>query len=66
MEIRRLLTAERDAWLRLRECLWPDVLREDLAHEQDEILSDAARNAVVVASLGSGRLTGFVEVAIRD
>lgn len=66
MEIRELQCDEREDWLRLRERLWPDTGRGELAREIDEILADPVRNAVLVAASASGELLGFVEVALRD
>lgn len=66
MEIRELRTGERAAWLHLRCSLWPDADLEDLAHEQEEILADPARQGVLVAADAGGALIGFVEVALRD
>lgn len=66
IDIRPLRAAERDAWLTLRERLWPDFSRADLTREQEQILADASRNAVLVAADGAGRLVGFVEAALRD
>ena len=64
--IRELLPAERGAWLAMRERLWPDIRREQLAQEQAEILADAGRTGVLVAALPAGELAGFVEVSLRD
>jgi aminoglycoside 6'-N-acetyltransferase I len=65
VEIRPLRPDEHDAWLRLREGLWPDAPREELARERAELLADAGRNGVLVAA-SPGGLVGFVEVSIRD
>ena len=64
--IRELVPAERGEWLGLRERLWPDLPREELAREQDAILGDAERNGVLVAVLDGGELAGFVEVSLRE
>src|SRR5262245_43238921 len=66
VEIRELRPDEHDAWLRLRERLWPDTAREELTRELEEILSDPGRNAVLVAASAAGELVGFVEVGLRD
>lgn len=65
MEIRQLRSNETGAWLSLRERLWPEVPRDQLAREQVEILADAGRTAIVVAALPEA-LIGFVEASIRD
>jgi aminoglycoside 6'-N-acetyltransferase I len=65
MEIRSLRPDEQDAWLRLRERLWPGTPREELARERAEILADPGRNGVLVAASPDG-LVGFVEVSVRD
>jgi len=64
--IRELRAEDRDAWLELRERLWPDFSREELTREEAEILADPERNCVLVADAGEGGLVGFVEASIRD
>lgn len=66
MEIRELRSDEHEAWLRLRELLWPETAREELTSELQEILADPGRNSVLVAASPGGELIGFVEVALRD
>ncbi len=66
MEIRELRPDERRSWLRLRELLWPETSRAELAGEVEEILADPERNSVLVAASPGGELVGFVEVALRD
>ncbi len=66
MEIREVRAYERDKWLGFRERLWPDCPREQLEREQDAILADAPRNAVLMAVAPGGELVGFAEVALRD
>jgi aminoglycoside 6'-N-acetyltransferase I len=64
--IRPLSPSEHEAWLRMREALWPESSSEQLAMERTEILENPNRNAVLVAAAPSGPLLGFVEVSIRD
>ena len=66
MVVRELRPAERGAWLLLRRQLWPEDPADALAREQDGILADPGRNAVLVAVTPAGDLAGFVEVAVRD
>ena len=66
MEIRTLRPDEDDAWLLLRELLWPDHERQELQREQQQILGDPQDNSVLVAALPDGELIGFIEVALRD
>src|SRR5262245_57432926 len=66
VEIRGLRPDEHHTWLRLRELLWPETSREELAREQEEILADLERKSVLVATSPDGELVGFVEVALRD
>jgi aminoglycoside 6'-N-acetyltransferase I len=66
VELRELRSDEYAVWLELRGRLWPHLLRELLAREQQEILADPERNAVLVAAAPGGGLIGFVEVALRD
>lgn len=65
MPIRPLHPDELEAWLTMRERLWPDSPRGDLAEEQQEIIAQPERNGVLVAEL-QGTLIGFVEVSLRD
>jgi len=66
VEIGELGPHEHDAWLRLRELLWPDHGKDELSLERREILANPDRNAVFVARSESGELVGFVEAALRD
>ena len=66
MEIGELGPHEHEAWLRLRELLWPDHEKEELSLECREILANPDQNAVFVARSESGELVGFVEAALRD
>jgi len=66
MVLRELRPDEGEPGLRLRERLWPDTPTDELEREQEEILSDPANNAVLVAETPAGELAGFVEVRIRD
>jgi len=66
MEIRKLRDDDLEDWLALRELLWPDFERDELAREQAEILADSQRNCVWVAASLTGELLGFVEVSLRD
>jgi aminoglycoside 6'-N-acetyltransferase I len=65
VQIREVRAGEGEAWLGLRERLWPQSSREDLSREREEIAADPRRNGVLVAVTG-GELVGFVEVSIRD
>jgi len=66
VEIREIRPEELDAWLALRQLLWPDHPMEDLKREQRQLLAEADRNAVLVAASPGGELVGFVEVSLRD
>ncbi|HKQ48238.1 MAG TPA: GNAT family N-acetyltransferase [Phycisphaerae bacterium] len=66
MEIRALRPEEHDAWLSLREELWPDLSRDDLRWELFDVLADRTRNHTLVAVDGKGGLVGFVEVSMRE
>ena len=66
MEVRAPTPDEGNAWLRLRQRLWPDHPVAELRREQAEIRGNPARNAVFVAADESGALEGFVEVSLRD
>jgi len=66
MLIRPLRPDEREAWLVMRGLLWPELSREQLVSEQDEILAAAETVCVIVAERDGGGLAGFVEVSLRD
>ena len=68
VEIGELSVHEHEAWLGLRERLWPEIPKDELRSERALILDDPRRNAVFVARLPEpgGELVGFVEAAIRD
>jgi aminoglycoside 6'-N-acetyltransferase I len=65
--VRRLRAEDRDAWVRLRVALWPDLSTADHEEEADRFLSGAAREpqAVLVAESTDGGLVGFAEISIR-
>jgi aminoglycoside 6'-N-acetyltransferase I len=66
VEVRPLRATEYDAWLALRQRLWPDSARDVLTREQIEIIADSERNGVLVAVSATGTPIGFVELAVRD
>ena len=68
VEIGELSVREHEAWLLLRERLWPEIPKDELQSERALILDDPRRNAVFVARLheSGGGLVGFVEAALRD
>jgi len=68
VEIGELSVHEHEAWLGLRERLWPEIPKDELRSERALILDDPRRNAVFVARRGEpgGELVGFVEAALRD
>jgi len=66
VDIRYVRPNEHDAWLHLRELLWPDHPREELQREQQRLLEDSNRNSVFIAALPAGEMVGFVEVSLRD
>ncbi len=66
MTIRSLRPDERDVWLRFRHSLWPAFTLAELALEQDRILADPERQAVLIAAAPSGEPVGFIEVSVRE
>jgi aminoglycoside 6'-N-acetyltransferase I len=65
VNIRELRAGDRDAWLIMRERLWPDFSRDELGPEEAEMFADRDRNRVFVAEADPGALVGFVEASIR-
>ena len=63
--IRRASEEDKQAWLLLRQGLWPEAPRDYLALDLDSLLADE-RKAVFVAVDTEGRLVGFLEAGLRD
>ena len=63
--IRRAAPADQDAWVRMRQGLWPEAPLDYLYRDVDGLLADAEA-AIFVASDSQGRLIGFVEARLRD
>jgi aminoglycoside 6'-N-acetyltransferase I len=66
VDMREVRPGDREAWLRLRQKLWPDVAPDQLAREVETIIADRERNLVLVASAERGEIVAFVEAALRD
>lgn len=67
--VRPLQSADRDAWLRMRGELWPDVSTEDLAPDVDAFIwpgDDVLLSAVFVSEDEAGQLRGFLELYVRE
>jgi aminoglycoside 6'-N-acetyltransferase I len=63
--IRRATYEDKQAWLTLRQGLWPEAPRDYLSLDQDRQLSDEEK-AVFLVTDGEGTLFGFLEVGLRD
>ena len=63
--IRRATGADKDAWLRLRQALWPYAPVDYLASDMDNLLTDPDY-AVFLASNPDGRLVAFLETRLRE
>ncbi|HET6569183.1 MAG TPA: GNAT family N-acetyltransferase [Rhodothermales bacterium] len=71
MHIRPVGPNDRNDWLRMRSALWPDEPETDLARQTDAFLQGAGPEsslltAVFVSEAVPGRLTGFVELFVRN
>jgi aminoglycoside 6'-N-acetyltransferase I len=66
MTIRPLVLADLPAWKRMRVQLWPNLTPADNDADYANMLSPARRCSVFVAESDEGRLSGFVEVSLRD
>lgn len=53
-------------WFRLRKLLWDQTSDDDHKNEMLEIIDHSDSQHVVVADVGGGRLSGFLEVSIRQ
>jgi aminoglycoside 6'-N-acetyltransferase I len=67
MHIRELKSEHRDAWIRLRHRLWPELGLGEHAKEVERLLGGWGPQpyAVFVAESQDGRIVGFVEMAAR-
>jgi len=65
--VRRLRPEDKDAWVRLRAALWPDVSSAEHGVEAERFLSGEAKEpqAVLVAESPGHGLVGFAEISIR-
>jgi len=63
--IRRATQADKSAWLRMRQGLWPDAPTEYLVFDMDDRLVDP-NYAVFIASNADGKLVALIEAGLRD
>ena len=63
--IRRATREDKQAWLHMRQGLWPYAPPDYLALDLDSLLADE-RKAIFVAADTDGRLAGFLEAGLRD
>lgn len=62
--IREITERDRDAWVRLRESLWPDSLSDHDAETRKYFL-DRAEVPIVFVAETDGRIVGFLELDFR-
>jgi aminoglycoside 6'-N-acetyltransferase I len=62
--IRRATPADQQAWLELRQALWPDCSHDEHLAEINDTLAADGETALVAESL-TGELLGFAEVSLR-
>ena len=63
--IRRATMHDRDAWLEMRQALWPDFPK--LEHVREiEVTITTKTDVVFVAESQSGQVVGFVEASLRS
>jgi aminoglycoside 6'-N-acetyltransferase I len=65
MVVRRVVPADREAWIRMRMQLWPMHSAAEASAGVDEYYSCHDRMGVFVAD-DDGHLVGFAEVSLRD
>ncbi|MBX3035960.1 MAG: GNAT family N-acetyltransferase [Anaerolineales bacterium] len=64
IEIRKVTSAEKDAWLQMRKGVWPEATDDYLLYDMDEILvSDI--DAVFMAFV-DGKEAGMIETSTRE
>ena len=63
--IRRATADDKQAWLHMRQGLWPEAPLDYLSLDLDRMLGDE-RKAVFVAANAEGDLAAFIEVGLRD
>ena len=66
MPVRRLQRRDHPQWLALRMRLWPECPRDRHLIEMTDLLAQNRRKAVFVFDRGRGRLSGFMEVILRE
>lgn len=66
MTIRELRAEDREAWLDMRERLWPDFSRDCMTREERELYAGCDQARVWVAESACSALVGFVEASIRE
>lgn len=63
--IRRATHEDKQAWLQMRQGLWPEAPLDYLSLDLDHLLG-AAGKAVFVAADEEGQLLGFLEAGLRE
>jgi len=63
--IRRATQADKSAWLRMRQGLWPEAPIEYLDFDMDDRLADP-NYAVFLTSSADGEPVAFIETGLRD
>jgi aminoglycoside 6'-N-acetyltransferase I len=69
MRVRAVEAGDLDVWIAMRRGLWPDEDADELASEAAEFIRNGRAftlDAVLVSEDAHGRLTGFVEIGVRD
>lgn len=64
IEIRKVTSAEKDAWLQMRKGVWPEATDDSLLYDMDEILASEI-DAVFMAFV-DGVAAGMIETSTRE
>jgi hypothetical protein len=64
IEIRKVTSAEKDAWFQMRKGVWPEATDDYLLYDMDETLSSEF-DAVFMAFV-NGFAAGVIETSLRD
>ncbi|MBL8099651.1 MAG: GNAT family N-acetyltransferase [Anaerolineales bacterium] len=64
IEIRKVTSAEKDAWLQMRKGVWPEATDDYLLYDMDEILASEI-DAVFMAFV-DGKAAGMIETSTRE
>lgn len=64
IEIRKVTSAEKDAWYQMRKGVWPEAADDYLLFDMDEIL--VSESDIVFMAFANGQPAGMIEASLRE